>query len=939
MKNSKRLLAMILSFVMIVSMAQVVLGAEGQSKFSDVSNDEIYSSSVATLNLMGVINGYEDGTFKPEQNVTRAEFTAMLMRTLGYGSEGSKSAEGLPFTDIDDNDSSINWSIPNINTAYSMGIINGYEDNTFRPNANVAYEEAIKMIVCTLGYGANADVSLNPWYTDYILAANQITLTKTASKLGAEQTPASRACIAQLLYDALDIKLIENGKKTDKTILSDYLGYIKNTGIISSNGVTSLTSTDVNLRDDEIQITAVDEGENTATPNIYQITDMSLKDYLGYPVEFYYKDNGSKVRTLMVCVVEKSEPFEINAAMVEPSGTTNVQIKYYKDIDAEKPDVAVLDENPVVIYNGKLGGTFNYMTMIPKVGSLKLVDSNNNNKYDMIEISSYDVYVVSEKASSTYEIIDNATRVAPDNKLQLDPDNDRNLTLVSASGSKLSFNSIAVGNVICYAKSLDGSLKKAIVLNDKVSGTITAKRGDRVTISGKDYYFSKVAPWENGITTLDEPQVQDSGNYYLDINGDIVAYDKKASTVNVSYGYILGYSISNDAFDGDAIFRVLTSSGAETRIGTYDGTRVDNQTCHTGQEVADALVISAANQNTGGSKSIQQVIKYSTKTVNGKSVFDRIYTATPGAPADVENDGLSILSGIDETDDMAYTHSSRTLTGDGKSIKLTNAIVFYVPDAEDRNDFTEFAKTSVTTSFKNGVTDYHVELFDVDKTNVAKVVVLYGSASVQGVNATSPLYVLTADTSLELSDGVSRTQIIGYKSSPDGTTTFRELISEDSRNVNSLKVGDVFRASSDRKGYTLYDTTLSENPTQLLYDVDGTNIFGEYKSESDITRAEYAAILGTVVARTEDNILVAPQDLGVGDTYTSAITFSASEFAGATILVYTEAMDGSIEIKNETNYSAAIAGLTPLETGGTPSKVLIYMVEGDISLVCILPAE
>ena len=225
MKITKKLLCMALSVIMLVSCLSTVAFAadekESGTKFSDVSANEIYSMAVSTLNVMGVINGYEDGTFKPEQNVTRAEFTAMLMRTLNYGKTGSTSAADLPFTDIDDNDTSINWAIPNINTAYGMGIINGYEDSTFRPNANVAFEEAIKMIVCTLGYGNNVDVNVDPWYANYIAIAAQIGLTKNANKLGAAGTPATRACIAQLLYDCLEIDIIEQNEKTDKTILSD----------------------------------------------------------------------------------------------------------------------------------------------------------------------------------------------------------------------------------------------------------------------------------------------------------------------------------------------------------------------------------------------------------------------------------------------------------------------------------------------------------------------------------------------------------------------------------------------------------------------------------------------------------------------------------------------------------------------------------------------
>ena len=197
MKAIKRLLCMMLAIAMVMSCTSIVMAADGG--FSDMSNDQIYSNAVSTLNLMGVINGYPDGTFGPDKNVTRAEFTAMLMRTLNLGNVGASSAAGLPFTDVADDNSSINWAIPNINTAYGMKIINGYEDATFRPNANVAYEEAVKMIVCTLGYGENVDVSTTPWYANFIAIGNQIGITKNATKIGNVETPATLSfCMIRL---------------------------------------------------------------------------------------------------------------------------------------------------------------------------------------------------------------------------------------------------------------------------------------------------------------------------------------------------------------------------------------------------------------------------------------------------------------------------------------------------------------------------------------------------------------------------------------------------------------------------------------------------------------------------------------------------------------------------------------------------------------------
>ena len=73
--------------------------------------------------------------------------------------------------------------------------------------------------------------------------------------------------------------------------------------------------------------------------------------------------------------------------------------------------------------------------MLPNVGTVTLLDSDQDNKYDVITIWSYELYYVSSKSSSEYSIVDNATRNT-DKTLVLDPDADTNLDLVDKSGNE-----------------------------------------------------------------------------------------------------------------------------------------------------------------------------------------------------------------------------------------------------------------------------------------------------------------------------------------------------------------------------------------------------------------------------------------------------------------------------------------------------------------------
>lgn len=104
--------------------------------YSDVSDTAWYSTAVSTLSKMDVISGYPDGTFRPNAPITRAEFAAMIARF-----DETAEAGDTPFTDI-----STSWAKDEIGKAYGSGWIGGYEDNTFRPAANLTRAETATLL-------------------------------------------------------------------------------------------------------------------------------------------------------------------------------------------------------------------------------------------------------------------------------------------------------------------------------------------------------------------------------------------------------------------------------------------------------------------------------------------------------------------------------------------------------------------------------------------------------------------------------------------------------------------------------------------------------------------------------------------------------------------------------------------------------------------------
>jgi hypothetical protein len=120
---------------------------------------------------MGIVNGYNDNTFRPNNLINRAEFAKIIIATF-YDSEQIDNCDvnTIPFTDVVQEE----WYAPYICVGYQEGFIQGYGDtNLFKPANNLNYVEALKLI-----YLANSDQGISmdenvEWYLPYLKAAKE----------------------------------------------------------------------------------------------------------------------------------------------------------------------------------------------------------------------------------------------------------------------------------------------------------------------------------------------------------------------------------------------------------------------------------------------------------------------------------------------------------------------------------------------------------------------------------------------------------------------------------------------------------------------------------------------------------------------------------------------------------------------------------------------
>ncbi len=633
---------------------------------------------------------------------------------------------------------------------------------------------------------------------------------------------------------------------------------------------------------------------------------------------------------------------------MEDRASSATQIKYYKNEDATTASTVNLDPENVVIYNGKLYGStaarsrFN-PSMLPDIGSIELLDSDGDNKYDVVKIQKYEVYYVSSKVSSSYSIIDDVTRET-DKELILNVNDSSAVTkIINTSGAEMSYSSIPVGSVVCIASSNEANggevIRTAVVVTDSVTGTITStKSGKSITINGTTYEYSAAASWMDGNSgAQDEPMLQDSGTYAKDINGKIVAYKKNAVNENVMYGYIMGMAKAEGNFNDARTLRVMTQTGSEVMLTLNKDTRVDGESQDSVDDMVTLLETASKAQNNdeNANRTVQQVIKYTTKSSNGATVIDKLYTAASTTKGqEIEADSLYYYNKTNAGSSMKYTSSARQMSGSGVSVNVGSAIVFMVPT--NRTAYDEYSKTTASSVFKDTYS-YNIEAFDVTTTNTAKVVVCYGKDSSTKVDNYTGVSVVAEGIINGTNDKGERLDYLnGFTSSSNAKGTLDTWLS--AKSAYTPQLGDIFRMGTDKDG----NATIEKK--DVIYSVSGGNTYRKESNNSDFYRSVYAMVLGSVVAIDDEIISIMPEYLDkeseVEDITAASLNVSISSFKNARILKY-EYEDDQKTIKAindvSSDYEGVIKSLTSYNAGVTnPTKVMLYMYDGTVKMLCVL---
>lgn len=159
--------------------------------FSDLVGTK-YEEAVIMLNGLGIVDGYPDGTFRPNNLITRAEFTVIADKIAKLALNEANSI----FSDIDSH-----WAKNYIAVAAKNGFLSGYPDGTFRPNNSVTYAETATILVNMLGYKTSVNESKFEWPVNYMVKADELGLIGEI-EVDNYNIPATRGDVAIMALNA-----------------------------------------------------------------------------------------------------------------------------------------------------------------------------------------------------------------------------------------------------------------------------------------------------------------------------------------------------------------------------------------------------------------------------------------------------------------------------------------------------------------------------------------------------------------------------------------------------------------------------------------------------------------------------------------------------------------------------------------------------------------
>lgn len=792
MKNLKRLIALVAVFALALT---TIASA---ATYTDVKEDSAYYEAVETLSKLNIFTGYEDGTFQPDKTVTRAEMAALIARIQGYG-DSAETASVTKFSDVP----STHWASGYIANATGIAI-DGYPDGTFGPDNTVKYEQAVKMIMATLGYTVIAN-GKGGYPMGYVSAAISAKVTEGVSgaAIGADAT---RGMIAQLLVNAIDTPIVEQttwnndgtgdyekydgtGNKAYKTLMSENLDVVKMKGVVTENSYAAFGTTKTIDKDEDKEVTidytdgfkVIDndffdkDGDKKFADYSFLVGDTDAEAYLGMAVIFYTMENDNN-KWEIISIVEdtaynKSVTFSLADYSSDDTDAAENKLAYTKNGSSSATKLKMEDVADLKVLYNNVGYTGDVYDLIDDLagqnysGEVTVYDTNKTSGYDLVVVEAAVSAVVDEVSKARITLKDGVKLPLQSTALsRIDTDNDNYYVVLLKDGKEITVDQLAGDDVLSIVAAEKESTYQIVeVATNTIEGTVEATKKSTSSFTQKAYkidgtYYDVAAGVDIDLAS------GDSGKFYIDKFGKIAYYDETVSTESGTYAYVIDTLVSEDDWNNKKVeIKLLNADGVKT-LTVADTFHFNRTKFDVDDASATDTTINAAFSGVNDIKG--QIINYTTSGSNIKKIYDKTY--------DEDEKFGNVVTGVT----AEYTAEDMKV---GTTDLDNDTVVFFVEDTDSKCSVGTIADLDDKASFE----------YDAYKTkkadNDANILVAYNVGTSVSTSANLAVVIDDIDEGQNAAEEDVVTMTLLYKGQEVTYTTDADAYDD----AKDLEIGDV----------------------------------------------------------------------------------------------------------------------------------------------------
>lgn len=508
----KKVLSFVLVLTLVLGSFSMVFAAPAQKTLSDIAGSA-NEEAIQVVNDLGIITGYEDGSFKGGNNVTRAEFAAMITRALAIPESALSGYSASTFKDT----AGYGWAVPYLAFCQSKGIMIGDGNGNAMPGRTITVNEAMTMTLRAVGYTNNSSALVGTWPANYVTLGQTLGLYDDVAKT----TTINRESAAQVIYNALTVALVQVATDgTTDRIVAEKIG----DEVTYRTLLTSGLGCEI---DNEGKAYVVAGDEDSA---------INLMPYQGTYAVTYSKDDkivaiGEIKSTFLTGKVKADKNIlDVDGTEYKLDSTTTCDASFDNgDYSNAEVVVSTYDDTTVTVAVKLSGKTVKELYSIAKWEA-----------EDAVQFGEGDL----DEDSLCGE------------KFILDDDDEIDETSFVLLGVS-SLNDIKEDNVIELYLNKDSKITKVAVGTGSVTGKVTRinKDGDKFTIDGKAYDATEAFQ-------KDAPSVGDEGTAYMNYDGDLAIWDED-NAASGNYAVVVAKD-TQESFEKDVVkVKLFTAAGEE----------------------------------------------------------------------------------------------------------------------------------------------------------------------------------------------------------------------------------------------------------------------------------------------------------------------------------------------------------------------------------------